>query len=67
MADEPSFTTISLYVVIGFPKLIASVRAQGGSQLVISRLRYQRRLTSYRVRAVFRLRPLGVDFELGRS
>ncbi|GFZ50467.1 hypothetical protein JCM24511_08224 [Saitozyma sp. JCM 24511] len=49
------FTVTSLYVVIRFPALFETVRLQGGSQIVIARLRYQRRLTGYRMvsRVVF--------------
>ena len=44
-----SFTMTSFYVIFRFPNLIHTVQKQGGSQVVLSRLAYHRRLTKYRV------------------
>ncbi|RXK37257.1 hypothetical protein M231_05478 [Tremella mesenterica] len=43
------FTLSSVYVIWKFPALIDSVRSQGGSRVVIERLKYHRRLTQYRM------------------
>ncbi|ODN74213.1 hypothetical protein L202_07659 [Cryptococcus amylolentus CBS 6039] len=45
------FTIGSLYIIITFPKLIETVRQQGGSQMVLKRLAYHRKLTFYRIAA----------------
>ena len=44
-----SFTVASFYVILRFPALIETVRSQGGSQVVLIRLAYFRRLTKCRV------------------
>ncbi|WVQ73549.1 hypothetical protein IAR50_003126 [Cryptococcus sp. DSM 104548] len=43
------FTIGSLYLIFTFPKLIDTVRQQGGSQMVLKRLAYHRKLTFYRL------------------
>lgn len=46
------FTAAGFYVILRFPILIETVRKQGGSQVVLMRLAYFRRLTKYRVSSV---------------